>query len=254
VQSRQLKTSPLPLLGAFGDILPFPHVRLSAVSCSASDHVDVTYVRRRGSANACSPFGSFLLYVDPRSSLPSVHILFDRESSTVADVERPTMRDHTWLSGRCMGSRSHGTRFRRSDSACTETRPQIRPFLNPLYPHLLRDSIPMIALWSITPWLVDLVLFLRVLKVYPLERGRRMTYAAIITFPVAVKVARAVTGAIYISHFVPEARHASLSMFGAPSVIGWAKSPLPKIGWILQLADNRFAKCSSVTFDSHAVD
>jgi hypothetical protein len=67
---------------------------------------------------------------------------------------------------------------------------QLRLLLNPLTSHSRTDFIVIPILTFVSPWVVDLVLLLRLYAVFPVATTRRRTICAVFAFTVSVKAAR----------------------------------------------------------------
>jgi hypothetical protein len=88
-------------------------------------------------------------------------------------------------------------------------------------------------------WLVDIVLFFRLIAVYPYRRGQAKRFLRIIAFPVVVKIVRLVAVAMISQESIHAAFQASATEATATSSTsarGW--SNWPKVEWSLQIVDN----------------
>jgi hypothetical protein len=83
------------------------------------------------------------------------------------------------------------------------------------------------------PWIIDLLLLLRLAAVYPLRTHSRLTVAGVFAFPVAIKIARIVPAALALKTIYEAS---SRGMIAVVNVSG--TSPWPKVEWFLQIFDN----------------
>jgi hypothetical protein len=119
---------------------------------------------------------------------------------------------------------------------------QSQPFVDPLHSAVLTKSIPIVALWSIIPWLVDCVLLIRVISVYPPRPGKVLPFIAIITLPIVLKIARLCLTSLFLVSYSHEVHTANLNIGGGSEaeILSDAHSKLPKGDWVLQLVDNAY--------------
>jgi hypothetical protein len=88
----------------------------------------------------------------------------------------------------------------------------------------------------LSPWLVDIALFVRLIVVYPYNRSNPSRFFMVIAFPVVVKIVRLVAVAL-LAHSVLSAVHGNqASATVAVSEIGW--SSWATVEWVLQTVDN----------------
>jgi hypothetical protein len=104
-------------------------------------------------------------------------------------------------------------------------------------------------LYGYIPWIINLLLLLRLAAVYPLGTHSKMTIAGVFVFPVAIKIAWIVAAALGLKALY----EASSRGFEAIMNTAWT-SPWPRVEWFLQIFDNRFVflKCYA-TFNNMKV-
>jgi hypothetical protein len=86
------------------------------------------------------------------------------------------------------------------------------------------------------PWIIDFLLFLRLIAVYPLRMHSRLTIAGVFVFPVAIKVARIVPASLSLKEMYSASAHGFQPVLNIP----WT-SPWPRVEWFLQIFDIRYA-------------
>jgi hypothetical protein len=101
------------------------------------------------------------------------------------------------------------------------------------------------CLFTTTPWIIDLVLVLRLAAVYPPKITTRLTTVAIFAFPVVIKIVRLVMIILYNVSFWGDINKASL--LNSLSIPAHA-FPYSKAEWILQIFDNGFVHDLRWTF------
>jgi hypothetical protein len=89
---------------------------------------------------------------------------------------------------------------------------------------------------SLSPWVVDIVLFARLVAVYPYRSWARLRFVSIIAFPVVVKGIRLACVIVQELEFVHTSNGLQTSAAAAASRQGWSNWATAE--WTLQLADN----------------
>jgi hypothetical protein len=113
---------------------------------------------------------------------------------------------------------------------------QIVPVINPLGKKASSDNIPFITAVILAPWLIDWVLFARIITVYPARSTPRSMRLAIIAFPLAVKAARLAVAILFTYEW--NNNYEKQTDYTQVETISWAHWPLPKAELSLQLVDN----------------
>lgn len=114
--------------------------------------------------------------------------------------------------------------------------PQVIDLLYPLNPVPQGLTTGWFILCFYSPLLVDSILFLRLLAVYPANITPFRTRLTILGIPILIKIARVVSLSLSTEKWI-SATHTLGSTITAGHVV-WGESPYSKITWILQLVDN----------------
>ncbi|KAK0206819.1 hypothetical protein DFS33DRAFT_1381914 [Desarmillaria ectypa] len=115
----------------------------------------------------------------------------------------------------------------------------IRTILSPENPPQLAYNLVVGVFGSVQYILVDTILLLRLLAVYPRAYIGIRRYIALITLPVLLKVARVINLFVFISVLVEATRNPATASLRVSQV--WLQAPYLKIEWCTQLVDNMYA-------------
>ncbi|KAK0230493.1 hypothetical protein IW262DRAFT_1291603 [Armillaria fumosa] len=115
----------------------------------------------------------------------------------------------------------------------------IRTILSPDNPPELAYNLVVGIFGSVQYILIDTILLLRLLAVYPLAYIGTRRYIALITLPVLLKLARVINLFIFISVLVKATRNPVIASLRVSQV--WLQAPYLKIEWCMQLVDNMYA-------------
>ncbi|KAH9476248.1 hypothetical protein JR316_0011819 [Psilocybe cubensis] len=106
------------------------------------------------------------------------------------------------------------------------------------YPFRLWTMVVFTIGDSFTPWLVELILVLRLVTVYPISRTPRRTWCAIFIPLGLIKIGRMINITIYCAQYTKLLQNPN---FQNPISVGqssWHSQPGTKIEWTLQVVDN----------------
>ena len=113
---------------------------------------------------------------------------------------------------------------------------QINAIIHPFKSFTQATYVSFGIVLSFVPWIAELVLLLRLVVVFPPQLTGRRAFAAIIAFPVIVKLVRL---ACMICYYVQFARDAPKFGNGVITVQnGPTQSPFVKVEWTLEIFDN----------------
>ncbi|PBL02843.1 hypothetical protein ARMGADRAFT_981710 [Armillaria gallica] len=115
----------------------------------------------------------------------------------------------------------------------------IRTILSPDNPPELAYNLVVGVFGSVQYILIDTILLLRLLAVYPLAYIGTRRYIGLITLPVLLKLARVINLFIFISVLVKATRNPATASLRVSQV--WLQAPYLKIEWCMQLVDNMYA-------------
>lgn len=121
--------------------------------------------------------------------------------------------------------------------------PELRTILSP--EHLPPTSINLAVgvLGAVTSILVDTILLLRLIAVYPRAYVGQSKFIQLITLPIIVKIARVINLLIFIKELAVRAHDpVAISKF-------WVSAPYLKIEWFMQLFDNAYVVFERVDFE-----
>jgi hypothetical protein len=119
---------------------------------------------------------------------------------------------------------------------------QIHSMLTPLHPWSSANSLVFCILTSYTPWLVEMILVIRLLAVYPYSTTPKRLWFFIFIPLLLLKIARFVNMTIFTVEYVALLRSSS-SVNPLPiSQIAWSSHPGPKMEWIIQVVDNSYVR------------
>ncbi len=116
------------------------------------------------------------------------------------------------------------------------TKAQIRTILSPDNPPELAYDLVVGVFGSVQYILIDTILLLRLLAVYPLAYIGIRRYIGLITLPVLLKFARVINLFIFIGVLVKATRNPATASLWVSQV--WLQAPYLKIEWCMQLVDN----------------
>lgn len=119
---------------------------------------------------------------------------------------------------------------------------EVRAILTPLRAQSNQEFFAFMIIFSLTPWVVDFVLLFRLFAVFNRNQTRLSILAAVLAFPVAIKILRLsllVTFAVQWHKAVDNIGDAVIAAEGT-----WRSSVCPKIEWISQILDHGF--CSAM--------
>jgi hypothetical protein len=97
-------------------------------------------------------------------------------------------------------------------------------------------TFPLIQ--SLATWIVDLVLLLRVLAVFPLSTTRMSIFTGIFAFPFAIKTARLVLIVTSITLWARTVKGVAIGTSAASANGGILDSPLIRAEYVCSLADH----------------
>ncbi|KZW03277.1 hypothetical protein EXIGLDRAFT_828639 [Exidia glandulosa HHB12029] len=120
--------------------------------------------------------------------------------------------------------------------AIFNARNDIRSILNPFIPEATATFVSSAVLIALGPILVDSILLLRLVAVYPYTRTPKLRWFLLMAFPVACKVFRVVNISMF-SHKVQVAVANDTAVEGANLIETF---PQIKMEWIAQLLDNTY--------------
>ncbi|KAK0243059.1 hypothetical protein EDD85DRAFT_762218 [Armillaria nabsnona] len=112
----------------------------------------------------------------------------------------------------------------------------IRTILSPDNPPELAYDLVVGVFGSVQYILIDTILLLRLLAVYPLAYIGTRRYIGLITLPVLLKLARVINLFIFIGVLVEATRNPATASLWVSQV--WLQAPYLKIEWCMQLVDN----------------
>jgi hypothetical protein len=87
---------------------------------------------------------------------------------------------------------------------------------------------------AILPWIIDLTLLLRLLAIYPPRTQALSTTVCVFAFPIAIKLARLISIALYINEYFSSKRYAT----SGEGIVAAIHGPFVKAEWFLELFDN----------------
>ena len=121
---------------------------------------------------------------------------------------------------------------------------QIHLMLSPLQPWSSGISLAFSILTSYTPWLVEMILVVRLLAVYPYSATPRHLWFSIFIPLLLFKFARFVNMTIFQQYVALLQSPSS----GDPLATGigqysWNFQPGPEIEWVIQVLDNAYVRC-----------
>lgn len=112
--------------------------------------------------------------------------------------------------------------------------------MSPLDPAPPSATSGFILVTAFTPWLVDLVLILRLLAIYPLNTTSLRKIARVFSIPVLLKLGRLAALIVFIVQWKNTVDDASDGDIGAVQKQGFTRSPAIKVEWLAQMADNGY--------------
>jgi hypothetical protein len=115
---------------------------------------------------------------------------------------------------------------------------QLRLLLNPLSSHSRTDFIVIPILTFVGPWVVDLVLLLRLYAVFPVATTRRRTICAVFAFTVSVKAARLGCDITQAVQWVPTVGQDPWTVLNTAANVQSAHSSLLKAALACDLIDH----------------
>ncbi|KAI0365378.1 hypothetical protein BV20DRAFT_954357 [Pilatotrama ljubarskyi] len=115
----------------------------------------------------------------------------------------------------------------------------IHTMINPLHPTPLSLNIAIGVLGAVQSIIIDTVLLIRLVSVYPPSFIGRRLFALLVTLPLLLKVARVVNLCLFIKALADATKDPKT----ANVLIGqiWEHKPYLKIEWFAQLFDNSYA-------------
>lgn len=120
---------------------------------------------------------------------------------------------------------------------------QIHLMLSPLQPWSSANSLAFSILTSYTPWLVEMILVVRLLAVYPYSTTPKRLWFFIFIPLLLLKIARFVNMTVFTVEYVALLRSPSSGNPLSVSQVAWNSHPGPKIEWVIQVLDNSYAQC-----------
>jgi hypothetical protein len=116
--------------------------------------------------------------------------------------------------------------------------PQLGVILDPLAPVATSTFVTFPVLQTVSTWLVDLVLLLRLYAVFPYRSTPTARFAGVFAFPVVIKAARlaviATSVAIWARSILSVADPEQLTTTN----LGLTRSPLLKAEYLCEIADH----------------
>jgi hypothetical protein len=110
------------------------------------------------------------------------------------------------------------------------------PILDPFSATISQSSDTFIALAMLTPWLIDWILFTRIISVFPARSTPLGKFLRIISFPICIKIARL---GVLIAFIIEWDRDFQGQMAKDQLYkVSWKNLPLPKTEMALSLFDN----------------
>ncbi|EJD43389.1 hypothetical protein AURDEDRAFT_125841 [Auricularia subglabra TFB-10046 SS5] len=116
---------------------------------------------------------------------------------------------------------------------------EVTAILSPLVHQSENEYFAFEVAYSITPWLVDLVLFLRLMTVFNPKQTKRSTLLAVFAFPVAIKALRLAMIITFAIQWHRHINHIGSALLAAGQT--WATSFCVKVEWVSQIFDNGYA-------------
>lgn len=113
---------------------------------------------------------------------------------------------------------------------------QVRAIVAPLDPQPESEFFAFEIAYSLTPWIVDLVLFFRLLAVYNPKHTRASTLISVMAFPVAIKVLRLAMVIIFAVQWHRDIGSIGNAVLAAEKT--WRSSFCVKVEWVAQIFDN----------------
>ena len=120
---------------------------------------------------------------------------------------------------------------------------QIHSMLTPLHPWSSVNTLVFTILTSGIPWLVEMILVVRLLAVYPYSTTPKRLWFFIFIPLLLLKIARVVNLAIYTVEYNTLMRSPSSRDPLSVPQIALNSHPGPKIEWIIQVLDNSYVRC-----------
>ncbi|KAH9478635.1 hypothetical protein JR316_0009092 [Psilocybe cubensis] len=114
----------------------------------------------------------------------------------------------------------------------------IHAILTPLRPLNPDTALVFTVVITFTPWLVELILVVRLLAVYPYARTPKRTWFAIFIPLILLKIARFVNNTVYAVEYVQLVRNPGSADPISVAQRSWDSHPGTKIEWVLQVVDN----------------
>jgi len=119
---------------------------------------------------------------------------------------------------------------------------QIHRMLFPLQPLSSANTLVFSIMTSYIPWLVETILVVRLLAVYPYSTTPKRLWFFIFIPLLLVKIARFVNLTIFTVEFGASLRSPSSGDPLTMPQIAWNSHPGPKIEWIIQVMDNSYVR------------
>jgi hypothetical protein len=120
---------------------------------------------------------------------------------------------------------------------------QIHGMLSPLQPWSSANSLVFTILTGYIPWLVEMILVVRLLAVYPYSTTPKRLWFFIFIPLLLLKIARFVNMTIFTVESGVLLRSPSSGDPLFMPQIAWNSHPGPKIEWIIQVLDNSYVRC-----------
>jgi hypothetical protein len=132
-----------------------------------------------------------------------------------------------------LASRLHSTPLLTSDSKFhTLLTPAV-----PISPHVI---IAIGTLDAFDPIIVDCVLLLRLVAVYPPSRTPFRKVALVLGLPIAIKIGRVVNSAIFMAYYAKVV--STETGVGGAAILVTSGKPNVKVEWALQVLDNLYVR------------
>jgi len=117
---------------------------------------------------------------------------------------------------------------------------QIHLMLSPLQPWSSANSLVFSILTGYIPWLVEMILVVRLLAVYPYSTTPKRLWFFIFIPLLLLKISRFVNMTIFTVEYGTLLRSSSSGDLLSMPRIAWNSHPGPKIEWIIQVLDNSY--------------
>lgn len=100
--------------------------------------------------------------------------------------------------------------------------------------------------FAFAPWFIDVVLFLRLLVVYPAALASTRKRVAVFALPVMLKLGRIATLAVFAVQWRKSTNNLPTGDISSVQGLSFTHAPALKVEWVCQVVDNRYAGCAHI--------